>query len=31
LNPALIPILLIAMLRSWKIYKEHGTNSKQTT
>jgi hypothetical protein len=31
LNPALIPILLIAMLRSWKIYKEHGTNSKQTS
>lgn len=30
LNPALIPILLIAMLRSWKIYKEHGTNSKQS-
>jgi hypothetical protein len=31
LNPALIPILLIAMLRSWKIYTEHGTNSKQTS
>jgi hypothetical protein len=29
LNPALIPILLIAMFRSWKIYKEHGTNSTQ--
>jgi hypothetical protein len=31
LNPALIPILLIAMFRSWKIYNEHGTNSKQTS
>jgi hypothetical protein len=31
LNPALIPILLIAMYRCWKIYSEHGTISKKSS
>ncbi|HLO83046.1 MAG TPA: DUF4105 domain-containing protein [Chitinophagaceae bacterium] len=31
LNPALIPILLIAMYRCWKIYSEHGTINKKSS
>jgi hypothetical protein len=31
LNPALIPILLIAMYRCWKIYSKHGTNTKKSS
>ncbi len=31
LNPALIPILFIAMYRCWKIYSNHGTNNKKSS
>jgi hypothetical protein len=31
LNPAIIPVLLLGIFRSWKIYREDGTHSKKTS